>query len=154
MSKFIDEARKKGKIINYDDVYESLEPDEVGFYIGEKLNVYGTYKIGDIVYVSKYKNKNVNKHLFVIVDEENRGIDIDYFCMLISSKLDKLKYESNVLLKKDNMNNLNKDSIVKTDNIYNIKRENIDFLVGKIDIKLVNEFKNNLLNGRIGEKYE
>ena len=152
MSKFIDEARKKGKIINYDDVYESLEPDEVGFYIGEKLNVYGTYKIGDIVYVSKYKN--VNKHLFVIVDEENRGIDIDYFCMLISSKLDKLKYESNVLLKKDNMNNLNKDSIVKTDNIYNIKRENIDFLVGKIDIKLVNEFKNNLLNGRIGEKYE
>ena len=92
MSKFIDEARKKGKIINYDDVYESLEPDEVGFYIGEKLNVYGTYKIGDIVYVSKYKNKNVNKHLFVIVDEENRGIDIDYFCMLISSKLDKLKY--------------------------------------------------------------
>ena len=152
MSKFIDEARKKGKIINYDDVYESLEPDEVGFYIGEKLNVYGTYKIGDIVYVSKYKN--VNKHLFVIVDEENRGIDIDYFCMLISSKLDKLKYESNVLLKKDNMNNLNKDSIVKTDNIYNIKRENIDFLVGKIDIKLVSEFKNNLLNGRIGEKYE
>ena len=152
MSKFIDEARKKGKIINYGDVYESLEPDEVGFYIGEKLNVYGTYKIGDIVYVSKYKN--VNKHLFVIVDEENRGIDIDYFCMLISSKFDKLKYESNVLLKKDNMNNLNKDSIVKTDNIYNIKRENIDFLVGKIDIKLVNEFKNNLLNGRIGEKYE
>ena len=38
MSKFIDEARKKGKIISYDDVYKSLEPDEVGFYIGEKLN--------------------------------------------------------------------------------------------------------------------
>lgn len=149
MSKFINEVIKNNDLLIYNDVYKSLEPDEVGFYIGEKLNVYGTYKIGDIVYVSKYKNKNVNKHLFVIVDEENRGIDIDYFL----SKLDKLKYESNVLLKKDNMNNLNKDSIVKTDNIYNIKKENIDFLVGKIDLKLVSEFKNNLLNG-IGEKYE
>lgn len=150
MSKFINEVIKNNDLLIYNDVYKSLEPDEVGFYIGEKLNVYGTYKIGDIVYVSKYKNKNVNKHLFVIVDEENRGIDIDYFL----TKLDKLKYESNVLLKKDNMNNLNKDSIVKTDNIYNIKKENIDFLVGKIDLKLVSEFKNNLLNGRIGEKYE
>lgn len=154
MSKFIDEVIKNDDLLIYNDVYDSLESEEVGFYIGEKLNVYGTYKIGDIVYVSKYKNKNVNKHLFVIVDEENRGIDIDYFCMLISSKSDKLKYESNVLLKKGNMNNLNKDSIVKTDNIYNIKRENIDFLVGKIDLKFVSEFKNNLLNGRIGEKYE
>ncbi len=154
MSKFIGEVIKNDDLLIYNGVYDSLEPDEVGFYIGEKLNVYGTYKIGDIVYVSKYKNKNVNKHLFVIVDEENRGIDIDYFCMLISSKSDKLKYESNVLLKKGNMNNLNKDSIVKTDNIYNIKRENIDFLVGKIELKFVSEFKNNLLNGRIGEKYE
>ena len=154
MSKFIGEVIKNDDLLIYNGVYDSLEPDEVGFYIGEKLNVYGTYKIGDIVYVSKYKNKNVNKHLFVIVDEENRWIDIDYFCMLISSKSDKLKYESNVLLKKGNMNNLNKDSIVKTDNIYNIKRENIDFLVGKIELKFVSEFKNNLLNGRIGEKYE
>ena len=150
MSKFIDEARKKGKIINYDDVYESLEPDEVGFYIGEKLNVYGTYKIGDIVYVSKYKNKNVNKHLFVIVDEENRGIDIDYFCMLISSKLDKLKYESNVLLKKDNMNNLNKDSIVKTDKTYLIEHNDMDFSIGKIDESLIDEFKRIYLKSKKG----
>ena len=148
MSKFIDEARKKGKIINYDDVYESLEPDEVGFYIGEKLNVYGTYKIGDIVYVSKYKN--VNKYLFVIVDEENRGIDMDYFCMLISSKLDKLKYESNVLLKKDNMNNLNKDSIVKTDKTYLIEHNDIDFSIGKIDESLIDEFKRIYLKSKKG----
>ena len=150
MSKFIDEVIKNDDLLIYNDVYKNLEPDEVGFYIGEKLNVYGSYKIGDIVYVSKYKNKNVNKHLFVIVDEENRGIDIDYFCMLISSKLDKLKYESNVLLKKDNMNNLNKDSIVKTDKTYLIEHNDIDFSIGKIDESLIDEFKRIYLKSKKG----
>ena len=148
MSKFIDEVIKNDDLLIYNDVYKNLEPDEVGFYIGEKLNVYGSYKIGDIVYVSKYKN--VNKHLFVIVDEENRGIDIDYFCMLISTKLDKLKYESNVLLKKDNMNNLNKDSIVKTDKTYLIEHNDIDFYIGKIDESLIDEFKRIYLKSKKG----
>lgn len=137
MSKFIEEVRKNNDLLIYDEVYKELEPSNIGFYIGEKLNVYGNYKIGDIVYVSKYKNKNINKHLFVIVDEENRGVDIDYFCMLISSKLDKLKYKSNILLKKD--------SIIKTDNIYKINQENIDFLIGKVDIELINKFRYNLI---------
>ena len=143
MSKFIDEVRKNNDLLIYDEVYKDLESSDVGFYIGEKLNVYGNYKIGDIVYVSKYEN--INKHLFVIVDEENRGVNIDYFCMLISSKLDKLKYKSNILLKKDNKNNLKKDSIIKTDNIYKINQENIDFLIGKVDIELINKFRYNLI---------
>lgn len=145
MSKFIDEVRKNNDLLIYDEVYKDLKSSDVGFYIGEKLNVYGNYKIGDIVYVSKYKNENINKHLFVIVDEENRGVDIDCFCMLISSKLDKLKYKSNILLKKDNKNNLKKDIIIKTDNIYKINQENIDFLIGKVDIELINKFRYNLI---------
>ena len=66
---------------------------------------------------------------------------IDYFCMIISSKLDKIKYKSNQLLKKDNKNNLNKDSIVKTDTIYDIKYDEISFSVGKVDIELIKEYE-------------
>lgn len=44
---------------------------------------------------------------------------IENFGMLISSNLDKLKFRTNKLLEKDNLN-LHKDSIVKTDVVYKI----------------------------------
>ena len=45
--------------------------------------------------------------------------------MLISSKIEKLKYKFNKYIKKDNKNNLKTDSIVKTDVIYKIFTKNI-----------------------------
>ena len=130
----------------YSEVYDTdpniKEVCDRLFYIGEKTEKYPRYDIGEIIYVKDYKdNGKVNNHLFVIVDDDNYGVPIDYFCMIISSNLDKLKYKSNKLLEKDNINNLNKDSLVKTDTIYDIKYDEISFSVGKVDIELVKEYE-------------
>ena len=112
-----------------------------GFYVGEKIELYNKYSIGDIVFVSKYKyntGEDGYNPLFVIVDKDNRVVPVNEFCMIISSNLDKLKYKSNVLLKKDKINNLMRDSIVKTDELYKIKDVDIDKKIGKIDIDVVN----------------
>lgn len=61
--------------------------------------------------------------------------------MLISSNLDKLKFNSNVLLEKDENNNLHKDSIVKTDVVYKILNEQIIFKIGKVDKEKIEEYK-------------
>ena len=79
--------------------------------------------------------------MFVIVDQNNIAIPIENFGMLISSNINKIKYQSNVLLQKDDMNNLKKDSIVKTDFLYKILNNQILFKVGKVDIDKVQEYK-------------
>ena len=146
MKEFIKIAFKNGDVKKYSDVYDTdpniLEECDRLFYIGEKTVKYPRYEIGDIIYVKDYKeNEKLNNHLFVIVDDDNYGVPIDYFCMIISSNLDKIKYKSNKLLQKDSINNLNKNSIVKTDTIYDIKYEEISFSVGKVDIELINEYE-------------
>ena len=65
------------------------------------------------------------------------AVPIEYFGLLISSKLQKLQYKSNILLKRDDENGLEKDSIVKTDNIYKIDMEQILFKIGKVDLDKV-----------------
>ena len=66
---------------------------------------------------------------------------IENFGMLISSNLEKLKFKANILLEKDNVNNLHKDSIVKTDVIYKILNEQILFKIGKVDSEKIEEYK-------------
>ena len=85
-------------------------------------------------------------HLFVIIDQDNTAVPIENFGMLISSNLEKLKFNSNKLLKKDNINNLHKDSIVKTDVIYKISNEQILFKIGKVDNEKIEEYKKNFYN--------
>ena len=145
MRKIIEIALKNGDVKKYSEVYDSdpnlLEDEKRLFYIGEKTVKYPRYEIGDIIYVKNYKNNEpINKHLFVIIDDDNYGVPIDYFCMVISSNLDKLKFKSNKLLKKNSKNNLNKDSIVKTDSIYDIKYEEISFCIGCVDKTLIEEY--------------
>ena len=55
--------------------------------------------------------------------------------MLISSNLEKLKYDANKLLEKNTTNKLKKDSIVKTDVIYKINQNEILFKVGEVNIE-------------------
>lgn len=139
-----------GNIKKYNEVKDSdpnlLENECPSFYIGEKLIEYPTYEIGDIVYVKNYKYESGadgQNHLFVIVDKENYAVSINYFCMILSSKIEKLRYKQNVLLKKD--------SIVKTDYIYILSKSDINMFVGKVSKEKVEEFKQLYLNG---EKYE
>lgn len=61
--------------------------------------------------------------------------------MLISSNLKKLKYQTNKFLRKDEMNGLDKDSIVKTDVIYKIANNQILFKIGEVSLNKVEEYK-------------
>ncbi len=158
-SNFIKAAYKKGKVKKYNEVKDSdpnlLENDCPSFYIGEKLVEYPTYEIGDIVYVKNYKyesGKDGQNHLFVIIDEENYAVSINYFCMILSSKLEKLRYKQNLLLKKDSINKLKKDSIVKTDYIYTLDESDINMFVGKVSKEKVEEFKQLYLDGEKDEQ--
>lgn len=60
--------------------------------------------------------------MFVILDN-NRYMPIEYFGMIISSNIKKEKY--NIKVNKDKENNLYKNSIVKTDHIYKLNKNDI-----------------------------
>lgn len=80
--------------------------------------------------------------MFVIIDKDNTAIPIEYIGMILSSQINKIKFESNKLIKKDNEDNLNKDSIIKTDTVYKLSDKQILFKVGRIE-----EYKRNFYNG-------
>ena len=109
--------------------------EDNSIYLNEEQSIYNfKYNVGDIVFVKKYNYKNGStgsNHLFLII-EDNYIVSMDYFCLLISSQLDKLKYNTNLFLAKDNQNKLKKDSILKLDNIYRIENEDILFKVGEV----------------------
>ena len=95
------------------------------------------YEIGDIVFVTKFSydnGENGENHLFVIIDDDNQLIPIEYFGMIVSSHREKLKFRTNIKLDKNNKNGLKKDSIVKCDYIYSIPSKNIQFKIGRVDI--------------------
>ncbi len=99
------------------------------------------YEIGDIVFVSKYdydKGEKGENHLFVIIDDDNQLVPIEYFGLIVSSHRKKSKENSkfkyNEPLDKNSNNNLHKDSIVKCDQIYSIPLKNIQFKIGQVDI--------------------
>lgn len=92
------------------------------------------FKIGDIVFVLnyEYKNKtNGKRHCFVIIDD-GQVVDLDYFGFLLSSHLDKSNYLYNEIIKKDKLNNLNKNSIVKCDDLIKISEDEIEFKIGEV----------------------
>lgn len=116
-------------------------------FLEEEKEVYDQYNVGDIVFVKEYLYKNGKKgtnHLFVIIEKDNYAVPMEYFTMLISSHLDKLKFSSNKLLLKDELNKLKRDSIVKTDVIYKVKNEDIEFKIGEVTEETVLEYKKNL----------
>ena len=155
LSEFIKIAYKYGKVRELNEAFEEF-PVEEEWHEGkiEKLlketdEQYNIYEIGDIVFVKNYYYENGQKgqnHLFVIIDQNNIAIPIENFGMLISSNLDKLKYNSNKLIEKDVKNGLNKDSIVKTDVVYRILNSQISFKIGRVDSSKVEEYKNSFYN--------
>ena len=116
-------------------------------FLEEEKEVYDQYNVGDIVFVKEYLYKNGKKgtnHIFVIIEKDNYAVPIEYFTMLISSHLDKLKFSTNKLLLKDELNKLKRDSIVKTDVIYKVKNEDIEFKIGEVTEETVLKYKKNL----------
>lgn len=141
MDNYIKRMYEENRVIKYEDaVFE--DDDNIGYfgipeiyYAVEESTTKRSYRVGDIVFVPKFKyedGKLGKNHLFVIIKKNNYAIPLDYFCLLISSNLKKLKYSQNFLLKKDFENNLDKDSIIKTDYIYVIDGDMISFRIGSV----------------------
>jgi hypothetical protein len=155
LSDFLKIAYEHGKIKELRDAFEEF-PVEEEWHKGKLENVlkedsksYMLYEIGDIVFVREYiysDGKIGNNHFFVIIDQDNTAVPIENFGMLISSNLDKLKFNANKFLEKDKINNLHKDSIVKTDVIYKISNEQIIFKIGKVDDEKIEEYKRSFYN--------
>ena len=145
--------KKAGKIKDVSEAFKEFPPEEEwhkgdeNSFLREETETYGEYNIGDIVFVKEYQYSNGlkdTKHLFVIIEKDNYAVTIEYFAMLISSHVEKLKYNTNKFLIRSQLNNLHRDSIVKTDEIYKIKNENILFKIGRVEKETVDEYKKNL----------
>ncbi len=156
ISDFLKTAYKYGKVKDVKEAFDEY-PVEEEWHKGKIENILNeeeesyniNYEIGDIVFVKEYTysdGKIGSNHLFVIIDQDNTAVPIENFGMLISSNLEKLKFNSNKLLKKDNINNLHKNSIVKTDVVYKILNEQILFKIGKVDNEKIEEYKKNFYN--------
>ena len=150
LSEFLKIAYKYGRVKDLEEAFEEFPVEEewhkgkVENVLNEDSEIYSVYEIGDIVFVKEYTysdGKIGNNHFFVIIDQNNTAVPIENFGMLISSNLEKLKFKANILLEKDNVNNLHKDSIVKTDVIYKILNEQILFKIGKVDSEKIEEYK-------------
>ena len=150
LSDFLKIAYEHGKIKELRDAFEEFPVEEewhkgkVENVLNEDSEIYSIYEIGDIVFVKEYtysNGKSGNNHFFVIIDQNNTAVPIENFGMLISSNIEKLKFNANILLEKDNVNNLHKDSIVKTDVVYKILNEQILFKIGKVDSEKINQYK-------------
>ncbi len=152
LSDFLKFAYQCGKVEEIQKAFEEF-PVEKEFHQGKIENLltvaeeneeYSTYQIGDIVFVKKYSYQNGkegNNHLFVIIDQNNIAVPIENFGMLISSKIDKVKYCANKLIEKNKSNGLNTDSIVKTDVVYKILNNQILFKIGTVEKENLEKYK-------------
>lgn len=109
MSDFLKFVKKYGEIKDVEEAFKEFPPEEewhkgrVENVLREKCAEYSLYKVGDIVFVKKYHYLDGSvgeNHFFVIVEQDNIAVPIESFGMLISSRLEKLKYKSNIELKK------------------------------------------------------
>ena len=150
LSEFLKTAYKYGRVKEIEEAFEEFPATEewhkgkIENVLKENSEKYDSYEIGDIVFVSVYvypDGKLGSNHLFVIIDKDNTAIPIEYIGMILSSQINKIKYKSNKLIKKDNENNLDKDSIVKTDTLYKLYDKQILFKVGTIEIDKIEEYK-------------
>ena len=150
LSDFLKFAIRSGRIKDVEEAFKDF-PHEEEWHKGKIENVlreeseeYSLYRIGDIVFVKKFKyidGTNGENHFFIIVEQNNIAVPIENFGMLISFKIEKLKYKSNVEFKKDNRNNLDRDSIVKTDILYKIHNDQILFKIGEVSSDKIEEYK-------------
>lgn len=100
------------------------------------------------MFVANYEYKNGESgqnHSFVIVDD-GQAIDINYFGFLLSSNLKKATYPYNEILNKDEVNKLNKDGIVKCDDLIEITDKEIKFKIGTVTQEDLERFINTYAN--------
>ena len=159
MSEFLKNLYASGAISDLHEAFEEYPVEEEwhkgnseNFLCEEKDVSYTSYEEGDIVFVKEYEYSDGKKgyeHLFVIIEINVMAVPFEIFTMLISSNLEKLKFAANKLLKKDNLNNLHKDSLVKTDKVYQISANQIEKKVGSVTKEALEEYRNNFAKRNI-----
>lgn len=99
------------------------------------------YDIGDIVFVNEYSyedNITGSNHLFVVINDDNEVVPLDYFGLIVSSHIEKSKevsqFKYNEPLKANAVNGLKTNSIVKCDQLYSFPKVNIQFRIGHVDV--------------------
>lgn len=146
---FLKWAKENDLIRPVEEIFTEYPPEEewhkgnLTYLVKETTPAYNI-SIGDIVFVENfsYQNDQAGKnHLFVIIEEDNTAVALDYFGLLISSQLAKLKYKENILLKKATNNNLKKDSLVKTDYLYKFTPNMISYKIGSVTNEQITLFK-------------
>lgn len=116
-------------------VEEEAHKGNPDYFITEKT-YQDEYDVGDIVFVANFYYPNGRKgsnHLFVLIDKRYHCVDLEYDGMLLSSQIHKAHYQENQIIKKDNVNGLRNDSILKKDSIYQIDPNSILFKIGRLD---------------------
>ena len=150
ISDFLKYAYQSGRVRDASEAFLEFPPEEeyhegkIENIFKESMQEYENYSVGDIVFVKEYNYPNGQKgknHLFVIIEQNNLAVPIENFGMLISSKIEKVKYPENKLLKADDQNNLDRDRIVKTDVMYLLRNKDILFKIGIVDKDKVEEYK-------------
>ena len=136
ISDFLKFAIENNRIKDINEAFEEFPPKyewhqgKIENVLMEENEEYNTYEIGDIVFVRRYLYSNGSygeNHFFVIVEQNNIAVPIENFGMLISSRIEKLKYKSNLELKRD-----------KKDRVLSIRDLNISF---KTNYGLVNAIR-------------
>lgn len=113
------------------------------------------YSMGDIVFAKEFNYEDGSagdSHMFVIIDEENNGVSIEYFGLIVSSHREKeksnSKFKYNEPIDASPQNNLKKNSIVKCDQVYSIPHDHVAFKIGTVDvddfIRFIQAFQNYL----------
>lgn len=103
------------------------------------------FNIGDIVYVARYQYKSgeIGTNHFLVIIDDGQAIEINsYFGFLLTSNMEQKKYPYNKVLKRNNQNNLDKDSVVKCDDFIEISEQEIQFKVGSVEQKDLERFLN------------
>ncbi len=103
------------------------------------------YNMGDIVWVTNLTDlKQVDNHLFVVIDDDGQIVPADYFGFVVSSHTEKSKevskFKYNEPLNKNNSNNLDDNSIVKCDQLFEIPSNSINCKIGTVEPDELNRF--------------
>lgn len=131
-----EELIRQGRLKSLSEAFKEYPvEEEIHFghhewYMAEKIVKYGKYDEKDIIFIKEYKYEDGSvgrDHLFVIIDKHNTSVPLEYFSFLISSNLSKLKYKTNILIKKDRLNVgyiiPNKNTIDKIGEVYDEQLE-------------------------------
>ena len=120
------------KLLDYIDLIifdiKAVKSDDYNYITGYKIDE-------SLKFLNKCQEKNIKMWIRQVIVQKINDNEKNIL------ELKKLKYKSNKLLEKNSKNNLIKNSLVKCDAIYVVKEDSIVGKIGKVDIELIEKYK-------------